>query len=312
MSKRIDELLQEEDPDKTYVSFELMPPRSLEANREMMEFKIPNLFRQSPIFFDVTWGAGGSTSEKTKDFCLQLSTEYPSIPVNMHLTCTNMPKSKLLDAIEFAKKNGIRNILALRGDPPAGKEFEPIDGFSCGADLVRYIRENYGDYFCISVAGYPEGHPSKIDGTNGISDEVYKRELEFLKEKVDAGANFIITQLFYDAQVFIDFVKRCREIGITVPILPGMMPFTSYKSVKRMITLCRSFVGEEVNAQIEALKDDSEAFIQYGVTLTASMIKKILDANIGIHHFHLYTVNVDTPTLNVLKEVNLLQEEKIH
>lgn len=309
MSKRIDELLHEEDAGKTYVSYEFYPPRSQDVNRELMNSHIPQLVRQSPLFFDVTWGAGGATKEKTKDICLQLSTQYPSIPVNMHITCTSMTKIQLLDTLDFAKKNNIRNIFALRGDPPEGMEFEAVDGLSSAADMVRYIRENYGDYFCITVAGYPEGHPSRIDGTDPFSEEIFKRELEFLQEKVDAGANLIITQLFCDAQLFIDFVKRCRAAGITVPILPGMLLLTSYKSLMRMLSITKTFVGEEVRTQIEALKDDSEAFSQYGVTLTAGMIKKIQEANIGVHHFHFFTMNDASPTLNVLKEMNLLQDE---
>lgn len=307
---RIDDLLKAEDPSKLHISFEFFPPRSEDADRELLETRMPMFAKQSPVFFDVTWGAGGSTNAKTMKICSDLQKKYPNIPVNMHLTCTNMPKGMLFEALEFAKENGIRNIVALRGDPPSGKEFEALeDGFSCALDLVKYIRQHYGDYFCISVSGYPEGHCSKLKGENDImSDKDFEEELAYLKQKVDAGANLIITQLFYSAPLFIRFVKRCREIGITIPILPGMLPFINYKSLTRMITMCKTYLPEEVKSKIEALKDDDKAFSAYGVALNVEMIKEIQAANIGAHHFHFYTINSTEQTFAVLKELQLLKE----
>lgn len=308
MNQRIDELLRAEDSDKQYVSFEFLPPRSEEAQHDFLNVRIPQFIRQDPVFIDITWGAGGSTSGVTMAITKTLQAKYPGIPVNMHLTCTNMKKKLVMEALEFAKENGIRNILALRGDPPKGKEFQAEEGLSCALDLVTLIREKYGDYFCITVAGYPEGHPSKISDKNTISENDYKDELEYLKKKVDAGADIIITQLFYDAKLFIRFVQSCREIGITVPILPGLMPFTTYNSLKRMVELCKTSLNQDIKTKIEALKEDPEAFLKYGVTLTFNMIKEIQAANIGANHFHIFTINTIGPTFGVLGELGMFKE----
>lgn len=306
--EHISKLLQAEDPNKVYISFEFFPPKS-ESDDDLVKNRMPLFVKQSPVFLDVTWGAGGSTSEKTMQICSTLHRSYPTIPVNMHLTCTNMPKGLLFKALEFAKENGIRNIVALRGDPPAGQEFHALeDGFGSAVDLVKYIRSTYGDFFCITVSGYPEGHPSKLNAEGKISEEEFTAELEYLKTKVDAGASIIITQLFYDAKLFIRFVKRCREMGITVPILPGMLPFNGYKSLMRMISLCKTYIPDDVKAKIEELKNDNKALAAYGVELTVQMIREIQAANIGVHHFHFYTVNCTEQTFAVLKELELLQD----
>jgi hypothetical protein len=147
--------------------------------------------------------------------------------IMMHLTCTNLPKEQVYQALEKAKQLGIRNILALRGDPPKGSEaWEACEnGFANAQELVAYIRRQYGDYFGVAVAGYPEGHVS----AKSIDDDI-----AFLKTKCDAGADFVITQLFYDVDLFIGWVKKCRAAGISVPIIPGIMPIQNYTGFKRM------------------------------------------------------------------------------
>merc|ERR1711871_532015 len=197
---------------------------------------------QNPLFVDFTWGAGGSTSDLTLALAIAAQNEY-GLEANMHLTCTNMEKEKVDIALQGAKKAGVRNIVALRGDPPHGQEkWEAVEGgFTCALDLVKYIRQKHGDYFGISVAGYPEGHPNVIkpvgdreltaseklrvvvqdemeetileDGTKRskptgrkltfvCSDEDFEKEMAYLKEKIDAGADFIITQMFFDVETF--------------------------------------------------------------------------------------------------------------
>eukprot|EP00796_Vickermania_ingenoplastis_P006651 gene6651-4768_t len=305
--EHISSAIRSEDPSKPYISFEFFPPR--ESEHELIDTRMPLFVQQGPVFLDVTWGAGGSTSEKTMHICSTLHKNYPNLPVNMHLTCTNMPKGLLFEALEFAKTNGIRNVVALRGDPPAGQEFHAVeDGFGSAVDLVKYIRATYGDFFCITVSGYPEGHPSKLDSDGRISEEDFAAELAYLKTKVDAGADLIITQLFYDAKLFIRFVKRCREIGITIPILPGILPFNGYKSLMRMVSLCKTYLPADVKAKLEELKDDSKAFAAYGVDLTVSMIKEIQEADIGVNHFHFYTVNCTEQTFAVLKQLGWFKE----
>jgi methylenetetrahydrofolate reductase (NADPH) len=199
-------------------------------------------------FVDMTWGAGGSTSKLTMDLCCKIQQSHGAV-ANMHLTCTNVDKEQIKETLRKCTEEGIVNILALRGDPPAGQvDWKATDGgFQCARELVSYIRSSHGDYFHITVAGYPEGHPNRmeviIDGFDSLSineqarcsfevdengnetvrvcrDAQFEEELRYLKSKVDAGADCIITQMFFDCSVFENFVARCREIGITVPIIP--------------------------------------------------------------------------------------------
>ena len=167
-----------------------------------------------PIFVDVTWGAGGTTKDLTIAIS-EYAQKYFGVEVLMHITCTGMTANQIKQALMAAKSAGIHNVLALRGDPPKGAQFwEPVpDGLLHAIDLVKLIRQEFGDYFCIAVAGFPEGHPHTRD--DSVSD------IRYLKEKIDAGADFILTQFFYDANAFINFTRRCRDAGITCPIIPG-------------------------------------------------------------------------------------------
>ncbi|CAD2213262.1 methylenetetrahydrofolate reductase (NADPH) [Angomonas deanei] len=220
-----------------------------------------------------------------------------------------MPKGLIMEGLEFAKAHDIRNILALRGDPPAGQEFKANpDGFTCALDLIKFIKEKYGDHFSISTAGYPEGHPGKLDDEGKITPEDYKKEIEYLKAKVDAGARIIITQLFYDADIFIKFVKDCRAAGITVPILPGLLPVTRYASLQRMVNLCKTYMPPEMKKKVEEVKDDDEAIKAYGVSQCVEMINKIRAADIGVNHFHFYTINDCAQSFRVLQELGVYNE----
>ncbi len=199
------------------------------------------------LFADFTWGAGGSTGDLTLKLCQEIKAKFGINP-NMHLTCTNMPSEKVDHALETCKETGITNILALRGDPPVGETVWKVTegGLSCALDLVKYIRLKYNDYFNITVAGYPEGHPTAMtvydgiiselsiaeqnrysedvneDGTKVINvcrDAAFKTEIAYLKEKVDAGSDMIITQMFFDVQVFKDFVNACRAEGMSMQLV---------------------------------------------------------------------------------------------
>lgn len=171
------------------------------------------------------------------------------VDVLMHMTCTFMTREKVLDCLDQAQKKGIRNILALRGDPPRGATdwVHNENGFNYAVDLVRFIRETYGDYFTICVAGYPEVH---LTATSREDD------IKHLKEKVDAGADFIITQLFYDNQIFYQWVADCRAVGINVPIIPGMMPILGYDRFTRMCKFTKTIVPQEITDALEQIKHD--------------------------------------------------------
>lgn len=174
----------------------------------------------NPLWIDVTWGAGGSTGDITLDICSHIQ-NYCGHDVLMHLTCTYMTRDKVKESLDKARELGIRNLLALRGDPPRGATdwVATPNGFNYAVDLVRFIKEEYGDFFCIGVAGYPEVH---LEATSREDD------IRYLKEKVDAGADFVITQLFFDNQIFYDWVRDCRLAGITCELLPGIMPILGY------------------------------------------------------------------------------------
>jgi methylenetetrahydrofolate reductase (NADPH) len=280
-----------------------------------------------PLFVDFTWGAGGSTSDLTME--LSKMAADLGYEVNMHLTCTNMAGELVDIALESAKNYGIRNILALRGDPPKGQDkwVATEGGFNCALDLVKHIREKYGDYFGIGVAGYPEGHPdvikeikeeevellseseaSRIVEMEGkffvCKDEDYENELKYLKAKVDAGASLIITQLFYDVPVFLKFVNSCREIGITVPILPGIMPITQIGGFRRMTGFCKTRVPKELNERLDAVKEDVEAVRRIGREVGIELCKKLLDN--GITALHFYTLNTTDATFSIMDGLQLL------
>lgn len=224
----------------------------------------------------------------------------------MHLTCTNMPVEKLEAALQQCKQAGIRNILALRGDPPHGEEkFTQVEGgFSCALDLVKYIRENHGDYFGICVSGYPEAHPDQIVEDPEEMKKNYWEDIEYLKKKVEAGADFIITQLFYDVDIFLKFVKDCKAAGINAPILPGIMPIMNYGGFKRMTSFCKTYVPEHISNVLEAIKDNDAAIKAYGISLGTQMCQRLLD--FGVPGVHMYTLNLDKSAVGILQNVGLI------
>ncbi|KEG13870.1 methylenetetrahydrofolate reductase (NADPH) [Trypanosoma grayi] len=301
-----DLLAEEKDEGRHYYSFEFLPPRTEKGEEKLWDLHFPRFAKMEPLFVDITWGAGGQTSSTTLRISKDFQEKY-GVPVNMHLTCANMHPGLLKETLDSCYKCGIRNILALRGDPPNGTEWKPRDGeLTCALDLVKFIRANYGDFFCISVAGYPEGHPSAINTVAGrITEDGMKKELDYLKAKVDAGASLVITQIFYDADLFIEFVKKCRAHGITVPILPGILPISTYRSLKRIVNLCKTYLPPEVAARVEELKDDEEGLKKYGISQAVKMVWAIQSADINIKHFHLYVVNAPDSILGVMNELGV-------
>jgi methylenetetrahydrofolate reductase (NADPH) len=217
-----------------------------------------------------------------------------------------MHVNKLETALQECKKAGIRNILALRGDPPAGEgKFTQIEGgFACALDLVKYIREQHGEYFGICVAGYPEAHPDKIDADAAEMKKNYWADIAYLKKKVAAGADFVITQLFYDVDAYLQFVKDCRSVGIYVPILPGIMPIANYAGFKRMTAFCKTRVPAHIADTVEALKDHEEALKLYGISLGTMTCERLLAA--GVPGLHMYTLNLDRSAVAILKHCGLI------
>ncbi|PWY99146.1 methylenetetrahydrofolate reduct [Testicularia cyperi] len=292
--------------DQPFWSFEFFPPKTTQGLANLYNRIARMKANLDPSWIHVTWGAGGTTGGKSLELAgrIQKGNLDPDVAlvrkevaqlgagskrlsqatggetrdhddqdacdVCLHLTCTNVEKSSLDETLEAAKRLGIRNILALRGDPPRGEEYwvAADDRFQHATDLVTYVRENHGDFFCIGVAGYPEGHADYVDRD-------LERDMRYLKAKQDAGAQFIVTQLFYDVDQFLSWYRKCREIGITIPILPGIMPIQNYQSFRRMTNLCKAKVPQPILDALEPIKSDDAAVKEYGVSLSIHMIGRI-------------------------------------
>lgn len=224
-----------------------------------------------------------------------------------------MTREQIAEVLDMARKSGVHNILALRGDPPPGKrgwEFGDVSGGECdrAIDLVRLIRKLHGDYFGVGVAGHPEGHPS-----SGAGEEGRELELRHLKEKLDVGADFIITQFFYDVDLFLGYVKRCRSMGITCPIIPGIMPIQSYSSLLKMTKFCGISVPQSVIQRLQEVRHDDETVKKIGCEIASEMCRTMLSssnyleiengevlANSGVDGFHFYTLNLERSTTRIL------------
>lgn len=278
-----------------YYSFEFFPPKT-EAGLDNLLTRIDRMVRRlDPLFIDVTWGSAGSTAARTMAVATYAQ-KYLGVDVLLHLSVQGMKRDDLIRVLDQAKANGIRNILALRGDPPRGKRSWNVGDVSGGEcdraiDLVRLIREQYGDYFGIAVAGHPEGHPSSVN---------MQDEMKHLKEKMDAGADFIITQFFYDTNLFLDFVKRCRATGIECPILPGIMPIQSFSSFSRMTEYCNIAVPKEIWDRLEPVKDDDEAVKDIGCMIASDICRRVLTEAEGVDGVHFYTLNLERSVTHVL------------
>ena len=288
--------------DKKFFSYEYFPPKTDSGVLNLFD-RIDRMTRTEPLFVDCTWGAGGSTSDLTLEICTTVQ-KYFGADIMMHLTCTNMSVSLLYDALKQAKEAGIMNILALRGDPPEGKEWtQTEDGFANAVDLVRFIRKEYGDYFGIGVAGYPEAH---------IEAESYEKDMQYLKEKCDAGADFIVTQLFYNVDNFFKWEKDCRAAGIKVPIVPGIMPIQNYGGFKRMTGFCKTDVPQELSDALEEIKDDDAKVKAFGIEQGVKMCKQLLDAELEtpIRGCHIYTLNLEKTAVGIVKGLGLYSDDQ--
>ncbi|KAI4322040.1 hypothetical protein L6164_021765 [Bauhinia variegata] len=297
------------DPDRVVFSFEFFPPKTEDGVDNLFE-RMDRMVVHNPSFCDITWGAGGSTADLTLEIANKMQNTI-CVETMMHLTCTNMPVEKIDHALQTIKANGLQNVLALRGDPPHGQDkfVQTEGGFACARDLVKHIKSKYGDYFGITVAGYPEAHPDAIGSDGLATPEAYQKDLEYLKSKVDAGADLIVTQLFYDTDNFLKFVNDCRQIGITCPIVPGIMPINNYKGFLRMAGFCKTKIPADITAALEPIKDNEEAVKAYGIHLGTEMCRKILAH--GIKTLHLYTLNMEKSALAILMNLGLIEETKI-
>jgi len=285
---------------KTFYSFEFFPPKT-DFGLDNLYSRIDRMASLQPAYIDITWGAGGSTSNKTLEMCKTIQ-KYFGLEVMMHLTCTNMQVSSIKKVLIEAEKNDLSNILALRGDPPEGSSSweQHEDGFRHGIDLVRYIRKEFGDHFFLGVGGYPDGHQEQSDLDADIS---------FLKEKVEAGADIVVTQLFYDVDKFLFFRDKCIKAGIKVPIIPGIMPIHNYARFLKFTQFCQVSVPDSVTEQLELIKYDDSSVINYGIDQASGMCQKLIKN--GVPGLHFYTLNLENSVSAILKSLGLVSSQGI-
>lgn len=259
-------------------SFEFFPPKTDEGVAALFR-AVEDLVPLEPGFVSVTYGAGGSTRGRTVELARRIKEEV-GVEVMVHLTCAGHTREEIAALIAEVRSAGLENVLALRGDPPKGEQrFHPTPGgFHHASELVAFIRQE-GHSLCLGGAGYPEGH---------LECASREDDLQHLKEKVAAGLDFVITQLFFDNAFYFDFVERCRRAGIHVPIVPGIMPLTNYDQVERFTRLCGTTIPRRLQLQAERHRDDPEAITQLGTAHATVQCMELLARGVpGIHFFTL-------------------------
>ena len=259
-------------------SFEFFPPKSPEGV-ERLYATARELQALRPTFVSVTYGAGGSTRELTVELVTRMKHEL-GLETMAHLTCVGHSQDELAQVLDRLTAGGIENVLALRGDPPKGETrfVRPAGGFGYAQELGRFIRSQYS--FCIAGAAYPETH---LDAPDADTD------LRHLKEKVDSGAEFLITQLFFEPDDYFRFVDRARKIGIDVPIIPGLMPVTNLSQLQRFTSMCGARIPESLRDLLDRVKDDEQAVIAVGVEWASDQARRLLAG--GAPGVHFYTLN---------------------
>lgn len=285
---RIAQLLQRQEP---FLSLEFFPPKDRAQWPGFFDV-VRQLRELAPLFCSVTYGAGGGTQDNTLEIVTRMKQEYGLEPL-AHLTCVGADKKRLASFLSSLVKAGVENVLALRGDPPRGETtFVPdSEEFQHGSDLVTFIRGNFD--LSIGVAGYPEKHPE----APSMEDD-----LEHLRHKVACGADFVITQLFFDNDVYFDFVTRARQEGIVVPIIPGILPVQNLAALKRMLSFCGATVPEGFMRDLEHVHDVyGESGVRgLGLGYAKNQIRNLLDR--GAPGVHLYTLNKADTCLDIWKD----------
>lgn len=264
---------------KYSLSFEVFPPKTDDVY-DSVKTATEEIARLKPAFMSVTYGAGGGTSKYTLEIAKNIKAEF-GVPSLAHLTCVSSTRETVKERIEDFKKAGVQNVMALRGDIP--KEMENADrsgwAYRHAIDLIADIKQSGGD-FCIGGACYPEVHPESA---------TQKEDIAYLKEKVDAGCDFLTTQMFFDNNLLYNFLYKIREAGITVPVIAGIMPITNAKQVERAIKLSGSFMPQRFKALVDKFGGDSLAMKQAGIAYATDQIIDLY-AN-GIYNVHVYSMN---------------------
>ncbi|MGA2179924.1 MAG: methylenetetrahydrofolate reductase [NAD(P)H] [Verrucomicrobiota bacterium] len=276
------------------ISFEFFPPKTGEGDRHLLEKQIPALLEAKPDYCSITYGAGGGTRDKTLMIVDRIQRQHGLIAL-AHLTCVNHTRGQVRELLEKIRSLGCKNILALRGDPPDGGEFQPTPGgFDFAAQLVKFIRES-GD-FSIGVAGFPEGHIACQDGKHA--------DWRHLKEKTDAGADFILTQLFFDNADYFEFRDYVAgKLGVCVPLVPGIIPILSASQITKFTQLCGAKIPPPLRSKLDQLAGNDEAAAEFGIEYATKQCEELLRA--GAPGLHFYTLNKSRSTVGVLKNLGL-------
>jgi methylenetetrahydrofolate reductase (NADPH) len=276
------------------ISFEFFPPKTEEGDRNLLEKTIPALLETKPDYCSVTYGAGGSTRDKTLMIVDQIQRKYGLTSV-AHLTCVCSTQQQIGELLGQIRTLGVKNVLALRGDPPGGGPFQPTPGgFEFSSELVRFIRSQAD--FSIGVAGFPEGHIACKEGK--LAD------WQHLKEKIAAGADFVITQLFFDNQDFYAFREHMTKThGVKVPIVPGIIPIMGAAQIKRFTALCGSRIPPELASRLDEFGENDRAAAEFGVEYATRQCEDLLRN--GAPGIHFYTLNKAPSTVSILKNLKL-------
>ena len=279
---------------KPVISFEFFPPKTDEGDRALLEKHIPALLAGKPDFCSVTYGAGGTTRDKTLMIVDRIQREH-HLPALAHLTCVNHTRAEIGALLEKFRALGCQNILALRGDPPGGGEFQATaGGFEFSAQLVEFIRQS-GD-FSVGVAGFPEGHIACKDGKHA--------DWRHLQEKVAAGADFVITQLFFDNADYFEFRDHVtQKLGVNVPLVPGVVAIVSATQITKFTQMCGAKIPPALRKKLDEIGADDEAAVKFGIEYATRQCEELLRA--GAPGVHFYTLNKAHATVQILKNLGL-------
>ena len=272
-------------------SCEFFPPHDQEERDKLVRVREQLIQGLDPAFFSVTYGAGGSTRNRTIDAVLDIQLNSP-VPAAPHLTCVGSTRGNIRALLEHYQRHGIRRIVALRGDLPSGT-LDPGE-LRYANELVAFIRETTGQHFEIEVAAYPEVHPQA---------QSPRRDLENFRRKVEAGADSAITQYFYNIDAYLRFIDDCQRLGIDIPIVPGIMPITNYKQLARFSDMCGAEIPRWIRCRLEAYGNNRDALRAFGLEVVGELCRRLLEQ--GAPGLHFYTMNQSAPTLALWQALGL-------
>jgi len=274
----------------SHYSFEFFPPKTEQGQSNLSNTR-KALAKLNPQFFSVTYGAGGSTQQRTLSTVLEIQTES-GIEAAPHLSCVSSSKQQIRDILELYRSNDIRRIVALRGDLPSGSR--DLGDLHYANELVEFIRAETGDHFTLEVAAYPEMHPQADN---------YQADLRNFERKVKAGSDRAITQYFYNADSYLRFVEDCDKLNINIPIVPGIMPITNYVQLARFSDACGTEIPRWIRTRLEGYGDDLDSIQQFGTEVVTKMCERLMENDIPGLHF--YTMNRIEPTMTIWNNLGI-------